>query len=234
MTETDFGTSYGAYRPAEDDSYYWRIAHFLFPFYTMIPTGVMGAEVRSAPGCRWTTTTRCGLSSSRRAPPTRWRPTARASKPAPHLRTATGRPLEYRDDDTSWLGRWRLAANVGNDYHIDREAQGNRTSYTGIPGGALQQDKAVTESMGTIYDRSHEHLGTSDSMVIRTRRRLINAARAFAEQGVMPPGVDNTEMYLTRSGGVILPNEVDWLEATASLRKAFVEHKADELVTVTR
>ena len=28
------------------DTYYWRIAHFLFPFYTMIPTGVLGEEVR--------------------------------------------------------------------------------------------------------------------------------------------------------------------------------------------
>src|SRR5262249_58323674 len=24
---------------------YWRIAHFLFPFYTMIPTGVLGTQV---------------------------------------------------------------------------------------------------------------------------------------------------------------------------------------------
>ena len=46
VIDTEFGTSYGAYRPAEDDTYYWRIAHFLFPFYTMIPTGVLGAQVR--------------------------------------------------------------------------------------------------------------------------------------------------------------------------------------------
>ena len=37
VIDTDFGTSYGAYRPAEDDTYYWRIAHILFPFYAMIP-----------------------------------------------------------------------------------------------------------------------------------------------------------------------------------------------------
>ena len=45
MVDTEFGTSYGAYRPAEADSYYWRIAHFLFPFYTMIPTGILGVQV---------------------------------------------------------------------------------------------------------------------------------------------------------------------------------------------
>ena len=68
VVDTEFGTSYGAYRPAEDDTYYWRIAHFLFPFYTMIPTGVLGCRSSSAPGCRWTTSTRCSGASACRAP----------------------------------------------------------------------------------------------------------------------------------------------------------------------
>ena len=42
----DFGVMYGAYRPAEADTNYWRIANFLFPFYAMVPTGVLGLEVR--------------------------------------------------------------------------------------------------------------------------------------------------------------------------------------------
>ncbi len=45
VVDTEFGTSYGAYRPAEADSYYWRIAHFLFPFFTMIPTGILGMQM---------------------------------------------------------------------------------------------------------------------------------------------------------------------------------------------
>jgi phthalate 4,5-dioxygenase len=32
--------------------------------------------------------------------------------------------------------------------------------------------------MGTIYDRQLERLGSSDVMVIRVRRRLMDAARA--------------------------------------------------------
>ena len=55
--ETDFGTSYGTYRPAEADTYYWRVAHYIFPFYTMIPTGVLGVQVLVAPGSRSMTTT---------------------------------------------------------------------------------------------------------------------------------------------------------------------------------
>src|SRR5205085_10798407 len=86
------------------------------------------------------------------------------------------------------------------------------------------QDQAISEGMGTIYDRQKERLGTSDVMVIRVRRRLIEAARAFAERGLTPPGVDSPELYRVRSGGALLPRDANWLEATAELRKAFVEH----------
>ncbi len=44
--ETEFGLSNGAFRPAEDDTYYWRVTHILFPFYNMIPTGTLGEGVR--------------------------------------------------------------------------------------------------------------------------------------------------------------------------------------------
>ena len=111
-----------------------------------------------------------------------------------------------------------------NDHGIDREAQRTQ-SFTGIDGIHLQ-DQAITESMGPIIDRSIEHLGSSDAMVIRTRRCLIRAAQALREEGTTPPGVDDPQLYRQRSGGVILPRTADWLEATQELRQAFVEHPA--------
>jgi hypothetical protein len=93
-------------------------------------------------------------------------------------------------------------------------------SYTGIP-GIRQQDMAVTESMGPIFDRTSEHLGTTDALIIRTRRRMINAARALEEQGTIPPGVDQPELYRQRSGGVLLPREVNWWDATERQRTEF-------------
>ena len=42
VSDMDFAVMYGAYRPAEVDTDYWRIANFLFPFYAMVPTGVLG------------------------------------------------------------------------------------------------------------------------------------------------------------------------------------------------
>ena len=74
--------------------------------------------------------------------------------------------------------------------------------------------------MGFIYERTQEHLGTTDSMVIRTRRALIRAAEAFAKNGTLPYSVEHPEVYAQRSGGVILPRHADWFEATKELRQA--------------
>ena len=68
-----------------------------------------------------------------------------------------------------------------------------------------------------------------DSMVIRTRRALIRAALAFQETGAVPHSVDHPEDFAQRSGGVVLPRHVDWFEATAELRKAFIQHTPDEV-----
>src|SRR5579863_1064653 len=79
-------------------------------------------------------------------------------------------------------------------------------------------------SEGPLYDRSGEHLATSDMMIIRVRRRVLMAAHALAEQGITPPGVDDPEVFGARAGGVFLPQDADWLEATQELRRGFVRH----------
>ena len=217
VIDTEWGTSYGVRRPAEDDTYYWRIAHQMFPFYAMVPTGVLGLEIRFRAYVPlddnntmvWTINT---------SQPDR----AQAMVPRGAAAGGLAVRLDYQPNTTDWLGRWRLEANGHNDYLIDRELQKSGESYSGIR-GIRQQDAAVTGSMGTIYDRSHEHLGTTDALIIRTRRRMIAAAKALRDEGIIPPGVDKPEMYRQRSGGVILPRAADWWEASADLRRAFVD-----------
>ena len=217
VVDTEWGTMYGAYRPAEEDTYYWRLAHFLFPFYTLIPTGVLGVQVIVR---AWVPVDdQHTMFWSISVPQTRSAPAGqRSSKNGQPFTGTTGRP-QFLPNTTDWLGRWRLAANSSNDYGIDREVQRTQ-SYTGIDGIHLQ-DQAITESMGAIVDRSQEHLGTSDAMLIRTRRRLMRAAIDLQE-GRTPPAVDHPELYRQRSGGVILPKSADWVEATEELRQACV------------
>jgi phthalate 4,5-dioxygenase len=99
---------------------------------------------------------------------------------------------------------------ASNDYGLDREAQRERT-YTGIEGIA-QQDMAVTESMGEIYNRTQEHLGTSDRAIIAMRRMLIKAARDLAK-GIEPAATDPSLPYKTiRSAERNIAQDADWRE----------------------
>jgi hypothetical protein len=130
---------------------------------------------------------------------------------------------ELLPNTTDWYGRFRPVQNLGNDFLIDREVQRRKEGkygYTGIPVVQIQ-DSAVQTSGGLIVDRSIERLGSTDAMVIRIRRRLLAALRAYREHGVTPPGVDQPEAYQVRSGGVKLPVGADWVEATRELRHAF-------------
>src|SRR5216683_2456949 len=214
VIDTDGGAAYAARRPATDNQVYWRIAQYLFPSFSMAPPGVLGLGKRNA--CEvpmddhHTITYQMSVS--------RGRPGAGPSQ--------NMNPIPMQPTTTGWYGRFQPVVQPSNDFLIDRQAQRHNTGtagYTGITGIAMQ-DAAVTSSMGPIYDRRQEHLGTSDVMVIRVRRRVIAAIKAHMQYGTVPPGVDDPEAYRVRSGGVILPEGADWVEATRELRKAFVEH----------
>jgi len=132
----------------------------------------------------------------------------RSGEPIPFLDRAT----TTLPNTTDWFGRWRPAANQGNDYLIDREAQ-RTVSFTGIA-EVFTQDSAVTESMGAISDRSLEHLAPSDRMIAVTRRRLLDAARALRDHGSVPPLVDNPQVSsVARSGDLIVAADLSWLDA---------------------
>ncbi|HUB97448.1 MAG TPA: Rieske 2Fe-2S domain-containing protein [Stellaceae bacterium] len=185
VDETDLGTIYGAYRPAENGKTYWRIAHFLFPCWTFAPF-IAFEHYRIA-----------------RA----WVPLDDT-----HMMFVMIGPKEgagsvndrgvLQPNTTDWFGRFRPTQTRDNDYLIDRQVQRTR-SFTGID-GIHMQDQCVTESMGPITDHSFENLAASDRMVAMTRRRLLTAARALAEKGTLPPGAATPEAYGDERGGYFL------------------------------
>ena len=68
--------------------------------------------------------------------------------------------------------------------------------------------------MGAITDHAFENLGPSDIMIARTRRRLLRAARAFAKDGTVPPGVDEPNIYTAvRSGDFVADPKIAWRDA---------------------
>ncbi len=67
-------------------------------------------------------------------------------------------------------------------------------------------------------------------MIIRTRRRLLNAAKAYRENGVASPGVDNPAVYRQRSGDLVLSRSLDWWDGTKDLREKF-DYQPEEAST---
>jgi len=209
VEETSWGTMYAAWRRADPGDIYYRVSHFVFPFWVLVPDGKFEDNISVD---AWVPmddahTMVFNLAWTRRSPPLR---TFKDGRNVPGL--------EFRHDflpnTNDWFGRWRLAVNRGNDHMIDRSVQ-RADSFSGIP-TITAQDVAVVESMGDIVDRSMEHLAASDRMIVLTRQRLLKAATALAEKGIMPPGVDDPEIVLrARSGAYVASESVDWRAAYA-------------------
>jgi phthalate 4,5-dioxygenase oxygenase subunit len=186
----------------------------MFPSYSISPPGVLGLGKRFAmevPMDDYHTLI--------------WQASVGRGRPGSGLNESGASQLRMRPNTSDWFGRFRTEQTLENDVLVDRDLQRSNSGpngYTGIV-GIPPQDAAMTVSMGPIYDRSQEHLGTSDMMVIRVRRKLLAAARAIVN-GAPAPGVDHPEGYRVRGGQVLLPEGADWVESTRQLRKAFVEH----------
>lgn len=184
----------------------------MLPFYAQPPFGVLGhmGETRA-----WVP-----MDDEHSLLFSMW-PGPRPSLPVegPRVRRASGGRLSpaLLESSPDWYGRFRTADNEANDYGFDRERQ-RSVNFSGL-GTVSTEDQAVTESMGAVSDRTEEHLAVSDAMVIRIRRRILAAARAHADSKQHPPGALEPEQYQIRSGGVYLPDDVDWLEATSEARR---------------
>jgi phthalate 4,5-dioxygenase oxygenase subunit len=203
---TDYGLLIGARRDAESDTFYWRITQFLMPSYTMIPAPV-SLPVSFTGATPIDDTRMMGFTVT-------WH---------------GDRPL--KDNEIAQIESWTGVhtevdpqtfiplRNKDNDYLIDRERQRSGRSYTGIR-GIREEDLAVQESMGEIYDRSQEHLGSADLAVIAMRRRLLEAVNALAERGELPYEAQRPEAYHVRSAALVLSRKVIWNEGAATALSA--------------
>ena len=209
VSDMPWGTSYGAYRKEADGRMSWRIANFLFPFWTQAPNADFFTHV----GVRaWVPMddehTMVALISWKKHEVYSGMP-LKNGKPLPGYAPS----IDYLPNTTDWYGRWRPRARAENDYEIDRGAQRRNEIYSGIR-MVFMQDQAITESMGPITDHAFEHLVPSDQMVARTRRRLLQAAIALREHGTPPPGIEQPQvMWEARSGSFHADAGVDWLQA---------------------
>jgi phthalate 4,5-dioxygenase oxygenase subunit len=208
IVQTDYGHFFGARRTV-DDKYYWRINQFAMPFYTAV-TGPFSKVWMPIDDYN---TLVMEFSPSR--PPEM----SRDYDDLANMSTAR-QPWGYKPDDPMlpW-GNWRLKADVDNEWLRDRSLEKDKL-FLGIYSNPLQ-DSAVQVTMGAIYDRTREYLGTTDKAIITFRRIMIQAAKAMRDTGELPPTIDAPALYSVRGFAAMLPKDVNWIEASEQWRKAF-------------
>ena len=180
--ETGFGFAYGARRPSGSD-YYWRVTTYTMPMFIMIPGPHPGGGHFTLPmddeHSWWFVV----------EPP----PADGVSWVLKPDQLTPGDADPAVDPTNAFIdGTWRRVRNKDNDYLIDRARQ-RTENFTGLPGNRVE-DAAMTESMGPIYDRTREHLGTTDSAIIFWRRYLLRLA-ADLERGIEPPMLENPDLF---------------------------------------
>jgi len=199
------GLSIGARRLAEDDQYYWRITPWVMPCFTMVPPrgdhpmhGHFWIPIDDESCWAW----------SYDFHPVR----ALTEEERSSMEAGMGVHVKYVP------GTYRPLANKDNDYLMDRDAQRRGENYSGIEGIGIQ-DASIQESMGPIVDRSKENLVSTDNGIIMARHRLLKAAKALADKGVMPPGRDPEEQAV-RSAAMLLPRDQHFKEAAKEAMRA--------------
>jgi hypothetical protein len=115
-------------------------------------------------------------------------------------------------------GTYRPLQNKSNDYLMERTAQKSGVCYSGIDGIAMQ-DASLQESMGAIQDRTRENLTSTDNGIIMARHRLLKAAKALAEKGTPPPGID-PQVQRVRSVAILLQRDQVFKDAAKDALRA--------------
>jgi phenylpropionate dioxygenase-like ring-hydroxylating dioxygenase large terminal subunit len=218
IVETEYGVCIGSGRHTPDGEEYWRVSQFMMPSHIM--TGPYGED----PIRNWrfwvpiddTNVFVIGLSFH----PMHAIEGAERERLATRSGVWTISPDMRQPRPGSAFAQWHPKPTLENNFFIDRDVQ-KHESYSGIA-EFWAQDSAPQQTMGVIYDRTREHLGTSDLGIINMRRRLTRSVEALQQGGETPPEVLNPQWYQVRSDALLIPAGESWLKATAERRK--VDH----------
>ena len=123
-----------------------------------------------------------------------------------------------------------------NQWGFDAEEQHNRT-YLGMGEDDINvHDQWACESMGPIQDRTREHLGTTDKVIMANRRLLLQAIDTVASGG-RAPGIGDPDQHHAIAGpdtvdGIAPANDWQawWKAAVAAKRANAPWASANEMV----
>jgi phthalate 4,5-dioxygenase oxygenase subunit len=177
---------------------YVRTTEWAAPFYTHIATGAHESRLFKA-----------------------WLPIDDVSCYTFYIHHDPVKPLDVPAIHSNWGHRtepphFRTPHTLANMHLQDRKfmTSGN---YSGVSGAAIQ-DRMVQESMGPVFDRTQEHLGTSDKAVIFYRRLILRKLQEM-DQGLPLPGLAPGVDFDQRAASVFMPSDVPWIQSLEWLQK---------------
>jgi len=197
--ETPYLMRVGAIRKTSDPRLrYVRTTEWVAPFYAYIAAGPHESRLFKA-----------------------WHPIDDESCFTFYIHFDPDKPLDKDAIHANWGHRTRppdfgTEHTLANMHLQDRRRMA--TNFSGIVGAAIQ-DRAVQESMGPIYDRTEEHLGTSDKAVIYYRRLMLRLIDDM-EQGRPLPAHDPALDFRQRTASCNLPADIPWQEAVRHQEEA--------------
>ena len=165
LVRTPYGFKEGALRTLRDGRRHVNLRQFAAPYYSFLPSGPLDTRI-------------CCISI---AHDDHW-----MSQIIINFRV--DRPIENDEREALWQyanpDPDNFAGDLGGPHNLwgqDRAAM--KAGYiTGFPNRHIfQEDFIVQESMGAIVDRTKENLGSSDTVIVHTRRELLRAALSLAE-----------------------------------------------------
>jgi phenylpropionate dioxygenase-like ring-hydroxylating dioxygenase large terminal subunit len=215
VERTEYGAYYSSQRRWPGDQIWHRINQFIFPFHTMISVGSI-INLRSFVPLD----DEHAMLISHSGNPAGPMPPEMADREVDPFWEVGGYEPRSNDPRSYFVTK----ANKTNDYMRDLEVEKN-LMHCGIPFILNLQDRAMTELMCSfdgepLYDRTAEHLGSTDIYISAVRSQLINAAKRFRDTGTLPPNVDDVSLDRVRAASVLLPDDVDWRAHSKLARSA--------------
>ncbi|GAA0530500.1 Rieske 2Fe-2S domain-containing protein [Pigmentiphaga sp. GD03639] len=216
----DAGISIAARRKVGDEQNYVRVNQFLMPFWTLVPPQSQFPELS---GHAWVPIddehTLCMMFSYHPSK-TFYEKSRKVFKEGYNGREtghASDHSFEQRPPTDPYHTYWSKF-NRGNAYQFDYRSQVEKYK-AGLP-GLWVQDAACQSGVAPIYDRTREHLGTTDTGIARTRRFLLEALKRLATEQAEPVSVRQPELFMLRAISVTIPEGSDWMAAGRDLMRA--------------
>jgi len=190
-----YGFREGALRDLGDGTVYARIREVVLPYFSFIPADPNGACVLGGAvpiDDEWDV---------------QWYVAYDPVKPLSREfleyvdRGTTGNPDHFNSD----------MGTIEDAFHQDRQAM-KEGHWSGIVRCIPYEDFATAQGMGLICDRTREYLGSSDQVIIRVRRMLLDGVRAFQAGKPAFGQAQPLDYSRVRATAVRITKDTDWRE----------------------